>query len=205
MRLGQRMDLTGKRYGQLTVISENRRSEKGKYYWNCICDCGNKKIVDGYELRRGNIKSCGCLQKIPPIIIKHNMSHSKLYSVWTAMKQRCNNKKDKNYKRYGGRGITVDKRWKEFEPFMKWAYLNGYVEGETDLDRINNDKGYSPENCRFVNHRKNLLNTHRRIHDTIMGEDISISEAAEKYGFTYNCLYRRYKKGIRGDDLIKND
>lgn len=205
MRLGQRRDLTGKRYGRLTVIREHHRNEHGTYYWECVCDCGKKTVVSCSNLNSGQTKSCGCLGKEckPPIVIKHGNSRSKLYKIWHAMKQRCLNPHDANYNRYGGRGITVCDEWLTFEPFMKWAIANGYVEGELDLDREDNDKGYNPENCRFISHRDNLKNTHRKLHDVIRGEDITLSDAADKYGLKYQSIYTRYKRGKRGDELIE--
>lgn len=205
MRLGQRRDLTGQRYGMLVVIGEHHRSEKGVYYWNCQCDCGNTSVVSGGNLRCGKSKSCGCLAAKckPPKIVKHGMSRTKLHHIWVSMKQRCTNPNDANYDRYGGRGITVCDEWQDdFVAFRDWALANGYVEGKFDLDREDNDKGYSPDNCRFISHLDNLRNTHRKLHDVIRGEDITLSEAAEKYGISYRLIYQRYKRGKRGDALV---
>ena len=205
MKLGQRHDLTGRRYGRLTVIKEHHRSEKSGYYWLCRCDCGKMAIVSGGNLRCGSTKSCGCLaaECKPPKNIKHGMSRTKLHGIWVAMRQRCTNPNDANYARYGGRGITVCDEWvNSFEAFRDWAIANGYVEGKMDLDRTDNDKGYSPDNCRFISHRENLRNTHRKLHDVINGEDITLAEAAEKYSIPYRLIYQRYKRGKRGDALI---
>lgn len=205
MKRGERHDLTGRKYGRLTVVGEHHRSEKSGYYWTCLCDCGNTAIVSGGNLRGGSTKSCGCLSAEckPPLGTKHGMSRTKLHNIWIAMKQRCTNPNDANYDRYGGRGIQVCDEWSDsFEVFRDWALANGYVEGKTDLDREDNDKGYSPDNCRFISHRDNLRNTHRKLHDVINGEDITLSEAAEKYGISYRLIYQRYKRGKRGDALI---
>lgn len=204
MKLGQIQDLKDKRFGRLTVLEDHYRKENGKYYWKCVCDCGNTKYVSANNLKSGNTKSCGCLgaENKPPVHIAHGMSRSKLYHIWVAMKQRCENPNDRNFLRYGGRGICVCKEWGAFGPFMKWALSNGYVEGKTDIDRKDNDKGYSPENCRFISHKENLMNTHRKLHDVIRGEDITLSEAADKYGIHYRLIYQRYKRGKRGNDLV---
>lgn len=140
---------------------------------------------------------------MPPVMIKHGMSRSKLYHVWVSMKQRCNNENNRNYGRYGGRGISVCKEWDEFEPFMKWSLENGYREGQVELDRKDNEKGYCPDNCRFVSHKENLRNTHRKLYQVINGENITLSEAAEKYGINYRLIYQRYRRGNRGDKLIE--
>ena len=205
MRKGQREDLTGKRFGRLVVLAEDHETNY-QYYWLCKCDCGNLSVKSGNEMRRGHAKSCGCLQAEykPPIIQKHGMSRTKLYRIWTAMKQRCENEHDHNYFRYGGRGITVCSEWEAFEPFEKWALSNGYVEGKYDLDRTDNDKGYCPENCRFISHKDNLRNTHRKIEVELDGEIIPLAEAAERYNQPYNRVYMRYERGWRGEDLVKN-
>lgn len=205
MRRGDRKDLTGERYGRLTVLGEYSRNSHGTYFWKCRCDCGNECVVRGDNLKSGDTKSCGCFaaECKPPTTVTHGMSRTKLYQVWVAMKQRCENPNDENFDRYGGRGIAVCDEWKQFEPFMEWALANGYVEGAVDLDREDNDQGYSPDNCRFIKHRENLRNTHRKVHDTIRGEDMTLSEAAERYGIPYRLIYQRYKRGKRGDDLIE--
>lgn len=197
-------DLSGMRFGSLVVLGVHGKNNSGAYCWDCLCDCGKTCVAIGNEMSRGRKKHCGCMtvMKDPPDTTKHGMSRSKLYHIWIAMKQRCNNPNDRNYARYGGRGITVCSEWEQFEPFMRWAFENGYVEGKVDLDREDNDKGYSPENCRFITHQKNLLNTHRKLHDVIRGEDITLRDAADKYGLRYGLLYQRYKHGKRGEDLI---
>ena len=205
MKKGDRKDLTGLRFGRLTVVSEHSNRGPGRYYWTCICDCGSTTVVEGSELKKGATKSCGCLKREqkPPVTKTHGLSKTKLYKIWVAMRQRCENPNDPNFDRYGGRGITVCGEWHRFEPFMEWALSNGYMEGKVDLDRKENDKGYSPSNCRFISHRENLRNTHRKLHDVIRGEDITLCDAAEKYGFPYACLYNRFKRGKRGDELIE--
>lgn len=141
----------------------------------------------------------------PPLHIKHgclkNGHREKLYNVWISMRQRCNNPKDVNFNRYGGRGIKVCNEWDDYLTFKRWCLENGYKEG-LDLDRRDNDKGYNPKNCRFVSHRINTANTHRRRHDVICGEDISLTEASIKYNLSYKLLYNRYSRGWRGDRLI---
>lgn len=208
----QKIDLTGKRFGRLTVKGVSHRNEKHVYYWDCICDCGNRTVVTGNNLKSGNVRSCGCLGREckPPIQIKHgNLKYGekreKLYNIWVAMKQRCYNPNDANYHRYGGRGITVCDEWRnDYSVFKEWCLTNGYKE-KLDLDRRDNDGNYEPSNCRFVSHKENLCNTHRKLHDVINGEDITLVAAAEKYGFTYQCLYTRYKRGKRGEELVERN
>lgn len=89
---------------------------------------------------------------------KHGLSGTRLYRIWCGMRQRCYDQNSPNYKNYGGRGITVCDEWQEFEPFAAWALMHGYSI-DLQIDRIDNDKGYSPENCRFVTP---LENNHNR-------------------------------------------
>ena len=141
----------------------------------------------------------------PPLVVKHQMSHTKLYKIWEAMKQRCVNPNDPNFGRYGGRGIAVCDEWQEFEPFAKWANSHGYIECQCDLDRTDNDKGYCPENCRFISHKENMRNTHRKIEVELDGETMPLAEAAERYGLPYNRVYMRYQYGYRGRELVQQN
>lgn len=159
-------DITGQRFGKLVAIERtDRQNRKKAYYWKCECDCGNTTEVTINNLTSGQTNSCGCQHKKPPVHIKHgrltNGKRERLYNIWVSMKQRCFNENDKNYFRYGGRGITVCDEWEnDYEVFRKWCLENGYEKG-LDLDREDNNGNYTPSNCRFVTHQENLLNTHR--------------------------------------------
>lgn len=147
----QKRDLAGQKFGRLTVISKIG-SRKGRVYWNCLFDCGNKVSVSTSNLRTGNTKSCGCYQKqkASKDHKKHGMRNHRLYGIWVNMRSRCYNKNMNRYYTYGGRNITVCDEWlgeKGFQNFSSWALSNGYSDDLT-IDRKDNDKGYSPDNCR---------------------------------------------------------
>jgi hypothetical protein len=161
------VDLTNKRFYRLKVLSiTNMRDISRSIIWKCKCKCGSIVFVRSGHLISGNTKSCGCLQReiVSNISLnnKHNeihgMSHTLLHRVWGNIKQRCYNSNDKGYPYYGGRGIKMCRSWYySFVVFCKWAMSSGYKEG-LSIDRIDNDRGYAPWNCRWATAKQQANN-----------------------------------------------
>ena len=201
------IDLTGKRFGRLTVIRKAEDFSNGNHThhkWVCKCDCGKEKIVSGESLRNGSSKSCGCLflEKTR----KHCGSHEKLYYVWNGMKQRCYNKNSTHYKNYGARGISVCNEWKNsYESFRNWAVKNGYKEG-LEIDRINNNGNYCPDNCRMITHFDQQSNKRTNKFITFNGETKTLSQWARYLGIKPNSLIYRIKNyGIEKSLSLKGN
>jgi len=151
--MGNFIDLRGHIFKRLTALRRVENNKQGKAVWRCICSCGILSEVSAANLRSGDTKSCGCLNRdmdrtlLKEIKTTHGMSRTKIYGVWTGMIQRCTNQKDTSYKNYGGRGIKVCERWLTFENFL--ADMGAPGEGMT-IERLDNEKGYSLENCTFA-------------------------------------------------------
>lgn len=199
MKKRQYNDLTGKKFGRLTVIGlDDERSSRRTYFW-CKCDCGNIKSVRSDSLLSGKIRSCGCLKKEQDRINleanhSHKMSGTRIYYIWQGMKKRCYNPHDARYDRYGGRGITVCDEWKtDFSAFYNWAMKNGYSE-ELTIDRIDNDKGYIPENCRWATEKEQDNNRSTNIKIKIGNSERTLMEWCEIFKLDYRKINARYKR-----------
>lgn len=177
-------NLIGLRFGKLTVVEE-RRTEDNNRGWLCQCDCGNSIVVKTQSLTCDHRYSCGCEHRS-----WHMGSRTPLYKTWTSMKQRCSNPKEKFYQYYGGKGIRVCNEWKDFAAFQKWSLNNGYVHG-LQIDRIDSNGDYCPQNCRFVTPKVNANNRGNSKFYVINGEKKTLTEWCEYYQISYSTVYAR--------------
>ena len=190
--MGRLQNLTGLRFGRLTVIC--RAENKGRQTaWLCKCDCGNKKEVMSSHLIRGLTKSCGCLS-VEALVSrneKHGHRRERIYAVWSGIKARCHDEKNPRYKDYGGRGITVCAEWlNDFQAFYDWAMANGYTDNLT-IDRKDNNKGYSPDNCRWATHKEQNDNRRCTLIITYNGTTQTLSMWANELKVPYKKLWSR--------------
>lgn len=206
------VDLTGQRFGRLTVI-ERAENHGRQTYWKCRCDCGNFKEVNGAKLKNGHTKSCGCLQtkRIVKSNIQrnphktHGMSDTRLYRIYKKMYRRCYRPQTKYYENYGGRGIEICQEWlgeHGFENFAKWALENGYADN-LSIDRKDNDKGYSPDNCKWSTAKEQANNTRSTVFLTYKGETKPASAWSEITGIRQDTLTNRKRNGWSDEDCIE--
>lgn len=182
-------DLSGQRFGRLTVETFEYCGPGGHSYWRCKCDCGGEKVVRSSHLKSGNVSSCGCKTRKT-----HGETKSRLYVIWNDMKQRCTNPGAIGFHLYGGRGITVCEEWmNSYEAFRDWALANGYRD-DLSIDRKENDGPYCPENCRWATRREQANNTRKTRFLTYNGETHSVSEWARILGIKQSTLSARLNK-----------
>ena len=179
------IDLTGQKFGRLTVIKkvEAHTKNKGRATWLCQCECGNTKRVLGQNLRNGHVRSCGCLarEKTAERSRKHGYYGTRLYQIYIDMVRRCHNPKEPWFQSYGAKGITVCEEWRNNpKAFFDWAINNGYNDNLT-IDRIDGTKGYSPENCRWVDFSIQNFNKPLSSRNTSGYKGVSFNKATGKY------------------------
>jgi hypothetical protein len=208
--MGKLIDLSGRKFGKLEVLQQHKEKDAyGKIQWICKCECGNQVIVLGNNLRQGRSESCGCMrtENLRLSITTHGLTIGgkipRFYRIWGGMNSRCKNPKTPTYKSYGARGITVCEDWGKFESFkhdMYESYLDHvkeYGENNTSIDRIDNDKGYCIENCRWATCEEQVINTRMRI-DNSSG----ITGISQRDNGTWQAFIRR--NGVKHSKSFKN-
>lgn len=190
------------KYGKLTIICiDHQKTYSNGYtvdFVKCKCDCGNEKVINYNNLKRGLVKSCGCITRTA-----NGLSKTRLYKIYRHLINRCNYKKDINYKNYGGRGITVYQDWQDdFMNFYNWALENGYQDNLT-IDRIDVNGNYEPTNCRWVTMK---IQQNNRSNNRILeykGQKKTITEWANYCGLSYRNLYYRLNNGYTVEQAIE--
>ena len=203
------IDMTGETYGRLTVLGLS--DKKPGTNWVCQCTCGEKTIVLRGSLTRGLTSSCGCYKKEQVSKLgktsKRNTSHgetgTRLYRIWTTMKQRCNNPNNEKYSSYGDRNIKIYDEWSDsYEAFAEWARSNGY-EDDLSIDRIDNDDDYKPSNCHWATPIQQGNNRRDNVLVEYQNEEHTFADWARITGIHKSTLKNRYDRGDRGDHLFR--
>lgn len=194
--MGKFIDLSGQRFGRLTVIrrAENKR---GRVAWLCRCDCGANTIASADKLRSGHTQSCGCIHKKQLTLRNtvHNGCGTRLYCIWAHIRSRCYKETCKDFPLYGGRGIRMCDEWEyDFDAFRRWALTNGY-DDKLSIDRIDVNGNYCPENCRWANDTQQANNKRRNHAITFDGETHTLAEWETMTGIKQETIRARLKLG----------
>lgn len=206
------LDRAGEVHGRLTIISrapDRTHGEKTQVVmWNCVCECGNFTVKSGRKLKIGAVKSCGCLQKENPGSRKgpdnpkylHGKTNSREYLSWISALSRTTNKKHESYERYGGRGITVCEEWAS--SFARFLSDMGPRPDGHSLERIDNNKGYFLENCKWATTKEQSRNKSNTVKITINNVEKSLLEWSEISGIPEKTLRSRIKSGWEGERAV---
>lgn len=184
----------GDSYGSWTVISECPKRGDRRIFL-CACICGEKTELRLDSLRTGSSTGCGCerTEKIVASRLKHGKARTREYTIWNSMRARCLNKNHLQYKNYGGRGITICKEWDDYD-----VYLNDMgtrPSKDYSIDRIDNNKGYSKENCRWATHITQSNNTRKTVYVTFRGVTKPIMEWVREMNMSYGRVRQRLSRG----------
>jgi len=193
-------NLIGQRFDRWIVLSSVETEQGQTSRWLCRCDCGNYRIVREKSLIAGGSRSCGCLTRESNRT--HGMSDTRPYRIWQSMKTRCTNSKQPNYERYGARGISYTPDWETFQRF--WADMSDGYADDLTLDRIDNNKPYTKDNCRWVTPAQQNRNSRSAVMIAYNGERLCLTDWAQKLNIPRKRLYYlRYKKGLTGPNLLR--
>ena len=196
-------NLIGKKFGRWTVLSYVEKRGHNRY-WNCQCECGTVKEVNESNLKRGATTSCGCYRKeyLATERKTHGMVGTRIYNIYSSMKNRCNNPNEKSYPNYGGRGITICKEWNDnFHSFFDWAMANGYRDDLT-IDRIDVNGNYEPSNCRWADINVQANNTRKNRFITFNGKTKTLQQWSIETGIPRTDISNRLSYGWSLDKAL---
>lgn len=194
--MGKFIDLTGQRFGRLTVLSRAENTRNGTSTWLCKCDCGKLTVAPCTKLTRGLIVSCGCRR-----LSQNGDSNTRLYRIWYNMHKRCEDPKRDHYDKYGGRGIRVCDEWSNFSTFKKWALAHGYSDN-LSIDRIDFDGNYEPQNCRWISQKEQMQNISTNRHITYNGQTYTVSQFAAFLGVPNYTIHNHLKAGWTAERMV---
>ena len=195
-------DYIGRKQNMLTAVGvANKKPGDKRWKLICKCDCGQYTTLYPDQFNRGVVKSCGCLRLRGTRTIDGRSKHP-LYGIWNQMMGRCYRSTDRHYDRYGGRGITVCDEWHDFWKFVEWADSVGGRPDGYEIDRIDNDGNYCPENCRWATRSQQLNNRCCNIYIEYNGKRQSLSDWAKELGLPWGTLHHRWERGWDVDRMM---
>jgi len=201
--------MTGKRYGRYIVLYlSGHKGKQRARMWRCKCDCGNEKDVDGSALRKGLVQSCGCLWRSLTTHKTHGKTGTRVISSYYAMVKRCTNNKDKEWMRYGGRGIKICERWLKGDGKISGseAFINDMGEPPSkshSIERIDFNGNYEPDNCYWATPKQQANNKSNTRYIEVFGERLPISIAADKFNIKRATLRDRiFRYGMSAEQAV---
>lgn len=197
------LDLVGKTFGRLTVLEQAPHVLGQHTRWRCRCECGNETILRGSSLSQGLTKSCGCSISDTQrnLQTKHGLYYHSSYATWNKIMDRCYNPSSPSYLHYGGRGIFVDPRWHDVKNFIEDM---GERPLNASIDRIDNNRGYSPGNCRWPNPIEQANNRRNNVFYAFNGRTQTVTQWSRELGFKKETLRKRLCRGISFEEAISN-
>ena len=195
--MGTFIDIAGQRFGEVSVIG--RTSERGRARWACRCDCGVSFETAGTSLRAGTVTTCGCKRRRPT---KHGGAtggRSPEYGVWKGMRQRCNDPNYTAWDHYGGRGISICARWKDFAAFREDM---GPRPPRASIERIDNDGNYEPGNCRWASQSEQARNQRTNVRVTSGSVSLVATDVAHAIGMSVDGVIGRVRAGWTGEEIL---
>ena len=202
--MGICLDLSGQKFGCLVALAMVPRSSGDRVRWSCLCECGSMCEVATKELRSGDTQSCGCLHRasFSEIITSHGMSDHPAYNSWLGMKQRCEYPGHVSFHQYGGRGISIHPPWSvSFEAF--WSDMGSTWLAGMTIERKDTNGNYEPSNCRWATQKEQANNTRRNVKIPTPDGEMTLSQAAARYGFKPGTLQNRLSLGWTSDRLLE--
>lgn len=195
-------DIAGHVFIRLTAVSQHGKNKSGNVIWECLCACGRKSFATATALRRGRRVSCGCLQREAQLqsVTTHGMSYSGTYKSWASMISRCHNPKSPDYKRYGGRGISVCQEWRK--SFEQLLHDMGPRPPLKTIGRRDNNGNYEPSNCRWESRSEQSHNRSNTVLLTWNGEAMPLSVLARRSGVSADTISKRLKRGFTVEEAI---
>lgn len=200
----RKVEIVGMIYGRLTVLNEVERPAHYKNphrYFSCVCSCGNEKIVQMAALRSGATQSCGCMNReiVSKLYDGKPILSYNGYKTWSGIMDRCFNPRCKDYADYGGRGIAVCARWKDPVSF---AEDMGPKPAGYSIERVHVDGNYEPKNCVWASAKQQGVNKRNNHVITVFGEEMTMSDAWQRYGLKESTFYNRLNSGMTPEEAV---